>query len=350
MSRPPAGAAGPRGPWQHPARPALDRVELTRRGVLGLGLAGVLAACAPTRPDAGAPVTSPPGSPSPTPTPSPSPLPGVPPPLDLTAALADVEARHGVRLGLHALDTAQGRTVSHRADERFAFCSTFKPLAAAAVLASRGVAGLEEVVPVTADDLMTYSPVAETRVGVGMTWRELGDAAVRYSDNTAGNLLLRGAGGPEGLTAWLRGIGDDVTRSDRWEPELNASAPGDERDTSTPRALAGTYGALVVGDALGVPEREVLSDWLVRNTTGDALVRSAARPGWTVGDKTGSGAYGTRNDVAVVWPGAPGTTEGTPVLLAICTDRPDPDADTEDAPLAEAAGIVLDALVGARTT
>ena len=314
----------------------------TRRGVLGLGLVALAAACAPARPDAG---TTPTPTRAPTASPALSPTP--PPSLDLTAALADVEARHGVRLGLHAVDTAQGRTVSHRADERFAFCSTFKPLAAAAVLASRGVGGLDEVVPVTADDLVTYSPVAETRVGAGMSWRELGDAAVRYSDNTAGNLLLRGAGGPEGLTAWLRGVGDDVTRSDRWEPGLNAFTPGDERDTSTPRALAGTYGALVVGDSLGVPEREVLTDWLVRNTTGDALVRAAARPGWTVGDKTGSGAYGTRNDVAVVWPGTP---DGAAVVLAICTDQAVPDADIVDAPLAEAARVVLDGLVTARST
>ncbi len=316
---------------------------ISRRSVLGMGVLGLVAACAPARPGAGTPATS-------APVPSPTASPSVPGPLDLTAALADVEARHGVRLGLHALDTAQGRTVSHRADERFAFCSTVKPLAAAAVLASRGVAGLEEVVPVTAGDLVTYSPVAETRVGAGMTWREVGDAAVRYSDNTAGNLLLRGAGGPQGLTAWLRGVGDDVTRSDRWEPDLNDTGPGDERDTSTPRALVGTYGALVLGDVLGGPEREVLTDWLVRNTTGDALVRAAARPGWTVGDKTGSGAYGTRNDVAVVWPGAVGTPAGTPLVLAICTDRPDPDAGTDDVPLAEAAGIVLDALVGARAS
>ncbi|MCM0641026.1 class A beta-lactamase [Cellulomonas wangsupingiae] len=315
----------------------------TRRTVLGLGLVALAAACAPAGPDAGM-TPSPTRAPTASPTPSPT-----PPPLDLTAALADVEARHGVRLGLHALDTAQGGTVSHRPDERFAFCSTFKPLAAAAVLATRGVGGLEEVVPVTADDLVWYSPLAEARVGAGMTWRELGDAAVRYSDNAAGNLLLRGAGGPQGLTAWLRGAGDDVTRSDRWEPDLSRYTPGDERDTSTPRALAGTYGALVLGDVLAAPERDVLTDWLVRNTTGDALVRAAARPGWTVGDKTGSGAYGTRNDVAVVWPGAPGTPDGTPVVLAICTDRPDPDADRVDAPLAEAARIVLDALVGART-
>lgn len=317
----------------------------TRRAVLHAGaLALLVAACSPPR-DVTSPASSPSGTSTPTGAPAPPPA---APDLDLADALADVEVRHGVRLGLHAVDTAAGTTASHRADERFAFCSTVKPLAAAAVLASLGAARIDEPVPVTAADLVTFSPVAEARAGGTMTWRELGDAAVRFSDNTAGNLLLRGAGGPEGLTAWLRGLGDDVTRSDRWEPELNAFVPGDDRDTSTPRALAGTYRALVVGDVLGAPERDVLTDWLVRNTTGDALVRAAARPGWTVGDKTGAGAYATRNDVAVVWPGPVGTPEGAPIVLAVLTDRPSPDAERTDAPVAEAARVVLDALVAAR--
>ncbi|WP_309133352.1 class A beta-lactamase [Cellulomonas sp.] len=320
----------------------------SRRAVLHVGAVALLAAaCTLPRERESPSGTGTSASAHPTPTAA---APTTPPPLDLTPALADVEARHGVRLGLHAVDTAQGRTTSHRADERFAFCSTFKPLAAAAVLASRTVAGIDQPVPVTADDLVDFSPVTADRVGGTMTWRELGDAAVRFSDNTAGNLLLRGAGGPEGLTAWLRTVGDDVTRSDRWEPELNAFVPGDDRDTSTPRALAGTYRTLIVGDVLGAPERDVLADWLVRNTTGDALVRAAARPGWTVGDKTGAGAYGTRNDVAVVWPGPVGSAEGAPVVLAVCTDRPSPDAERTDAPVAEAARVVLDALVAARTT
>lgn len=316
----------------------------TRRAVLGAGALALLAACAPR---GGTAAPSRPAAPVATPTPAPTPTAAT---LDLSAAFADVEARHGVRLGVHALDTATGTTAGHRADERFAFCSTFKPLAAAAVLAARGVGGMDELVPFTRDDLVAYSPVAEGRAGTGMTWRELGDAAVRYSDNTAGNLLLRGAGGPEGLTAYLRDLGDDVTRSDRWEPELNETAPGDDRDTSTPRALAGTYRALVVGDALGAPERAVLTDWLVRSTTGDALVRAAAQPGWTVGDKTGAGAYATRNDVAVVWPGPVGAPAGAPVVLAICTDQPSPDARRSDAPVAEAARVVLDAVVAARAS
>lgn len=320
---------------------------VSRRAVLAAGGAVLLAACAPRgeRPTAGETGSAP----APPTTTGPSTAPSTTPPeVDVAAALADLEARHGVRLGVHALDTVTGATASHRADERFAFCSTVKPLAAAAVLAARGVAGVDERVPVEADDLVTYSPVAEQRVGVGMTWRELVDAALRFSDNTAGNLLLAGAGGPAALTAWLRGLGDDVTRSDRTEPDLNAYVPGDERDTSTPRALTGTYRGLVVGDVLGGPERELLTDAMLRSTTGDALVRAAARPGWEVADKSGAGAYATRNDVAVVWTGSRGTPAGAPVVLAVLSDRADPAAERADAPVAEAARVVLDALVGRR--
>lgn len=317
----------------------------TRRTVLTVGTLALLAACGP-RPGAADPTRGPSvAPPDPTPTATPTPTPQA---LDVAGLITEVEQRHGVRVGVHALDTATGTTAGHRADERFAFCSTFKPLAAAAVLAARGVSGMDEVVPVERADLVTYSPVAEQRVGVGMTWRELGDAAVRFSDNTAGNLLLRDAGGPAGLTAWLRGVGDDVTRSDRTEPDLNAYVPGDERDTSTPRALAATYRALVLGDVLGAPERDLLTDWLLRSTTGADLVRAGARSGWEVADKSGSGAYATRNDVAVVWPGARGTPAGAPVVLAVCTDRADPDAERSDVPVAEAARVVLEALVGAR--
>lgn len=318
----------------------------TRRVVLAAGAVALLAACAPRS------ATSAP-SPSATRTPVPSPsatTPAPPPVLDVAAALADVEQRHGVRLGVHALDTTTGATASHRADERFAFCSTFKPLAAGAVLAARGAAGMDEGVPVEAVDLVTYSPVTELRVGTTMTWRELADAALRFSDNTAGNLLLEGAGGPAGLTAWLRGVGDDVTRSDRTEPDLNDHRPGDERDTSTPRALAGTYASLVLGDVLGVAERDLLTDWMLRSTTGDALVRAGAQPGWEVADKSGAGAYATRNDVAVVWTGARGTDAGAPVVLAVLSDQASPDAVRTDAPVAEAARVVLDALVGVRAT
>jgi len=63
-------------------------------------------------------------------------------------------------------------------------------------------------------------------------------AAIEHSDNTAANLLLRTVGGPAAVTAYLRALGDPVTRLDRNEPALNEAKPGDVRDTTTPSALA----------------------------------------------------------------------------------------------------------------
>lgn len=254
-------------------------------------------------------------------------------------SLAELEREYGARLGVYAVATGTGATVVHRADERFAFCSTFKTLAAAAVLDRRPLARLEERVTYTRDDLVDHSPVTERHTGTGMTVRALCDAAVRYSDNTAANLLLRDLGGPLALTAHLRALGDPVSRLDHIEPELNGNPPGDPRDTTTPRAVAADYRTLVLGDALPADRRALLTDWLVRNTTGDRRIRAGVPRGWKVGDKTGTGAWGRAHDVGVLWP-----DRGAPLVLAVLTDRPDRDADPSDPLIAEATRRVLAAL------
>ena len=212
------------------------------------------------------------------------------------------------------LDTRDGRRAGHRADERFALCSTFKLLAGAAVLA-RHDAGKEQLdrrIRYDAKDLVTYSPVTEKHVATGMTLAELCDAAITLSDNTAGNLLLAALGGPQGLTAFTLTLGDSVTRLDRIEPELNEAVPGDPRDTTTPTAMSANIRALVLGDALSAQSREQLKRWLVGNKTGDTALRAGVPAGWTVGDRTGSGERGTRNDVGVIWP-----PEREPVIVSV---------------------------------
>jgi beta-lactamase class A len=255
-------------------------------------------------------------------------------------SLTDLEREYGARLGVYALATGTGATVVHRADERFALCSTFKTLAAAAVLDRHPVAGLDRRVTYTRADLVAYSPVTEKHVGTGMSLRDLCDAAVRYSDNTAANLLLREIGGPRALTAHLRGLGDRVSRLDHNEPELNSNPPGDPRDTTSPRAVAADYRALVLGDALPAAKRELLTDWLVRSTTGGRRVRAGVPRDWKVGDKTGTGDWGRANDVAVLWP-----PRGAPLVIAVLTERPDREADPSDALVAEATRRVLAALL-----
>ncbi|MEV7783977.1 class A beta-lactamase [Streptomyces sp. NPDC088106] len=262
--------------------------------------------------------------------------PSAPPSPATIRSLTDLEREYDARLGVYALATGTGATVVHRAGERFAFCSTFKTLAAAAVLDRRPLARLDERVRYTRDDLVEYSPVTEKHTATGMTVRDLCDAAVRYSDNTAANLLLRDLGGPRALTGHLRGLGDPVSRLDHYEPELNGNPPGDPRDTTTPRAVATDYRDLVLGDALPPAKRALLTDWLVRNTTGDRRIRAGVPRGWKVGDKTGTGEWGRANDVAVLWPG-----RGAPLVLAVLTDRPGRDADPSDPLIAEATRRVL---------
>ncbi|WP_330175790.1 class A beta-lactamase [Streptomyces sp. NBC_01498] len=257
-----------------------------------------------------------------------------------TGDLRALEREYGARLGVYAVDTGTGREVAHNADERFGYASTFKAFAAAAVLDRYSPSGMERVIRYSRDDLIDHSPVTEKHVGTGMTLRALCDAAVRHSDNAAANLLLDALGGPKGLEAALREVGDTVTRVERREPELNQWEPGVTRDTTTPRAWAGGLRAFVLGDALGTGERAQLATWLKTNTTGDTLIRAGVPKGWVVGDKTGSGGvYGSRNDIAVVWP-----PDAAPIVMAVLSNRAAKDAAPDDRLIAEAATVIAGAL------
>jgi beta-lactamase class A len=227
-----------------------------------------------------------------------------------------LESESGGRLGVCVLETATDARRVYRGDERFPMCSTFKVLAAAATLArvDAGKVQLTRRITFDASALVVNSPITEKSAGGdGMTLAEICDAAVTRSDNTAGNLLLAGIGGPPGLTAFARGLGDQVTRLDRDEPSLNEALPNDPRDTTTPNAMASNLQALILGTtALSAASREQLTAWLIANKTGDTRLRAGFAKGWRVGDKTGAGERGTTNDVAVVWP-----PNAAPIVIAV---------------------------------
>nr|WP_324608283.1 class A beta-lactamase [Streptomyces rimosus] len=254
--------------------------------------------------------------------------------------MAALERKYDARLGVYALATGTGATVTHRADERFAFCSTFKGMAAAAVLHRHPLSYVSTVVTYTEADLMKHSPVTRKHVATGMTIRQLCDAAVRFSDGTAGNLLLREIGGPGALTAFTRSLGDTVTRMDRIEPAITEATPGDPRDTTSPRAFGTDYRKVVLGNVLAADKRAFLRDLLERNTTGAERIRAAVPRGWTVADKTGTGDYGTLNDIAVVWP----AKSSPPLLISIMSSKSTKDAAYDQALIADAAAYVVDTL------
>ncbi|MFF4694382.1 class A beta-lactamase [Streptomyces chattanoogensis] len=251
-----------------------------------------------------------------------------------------LERKFDARLGVYAVDTGTGREVAYNDGERFAHASTFKALAAGAVLRKYAPSGMDKVIKYSKSDLVESSPITEKHIETGMTLRELCDAAVRFSDNTAGNLLFDALGGPKGLDAALAKIGDDATRMERREPELNRWAPGEQRDTSTPRALAKDLRAFVLGNLLGKGERAQLTKWLRTNTTGGELIKAGMPKDWKVGDKTGAGStYGTRNDIAVVW-----RPHAAPIVVAILSHRSKAGAHYDNKLIAEAASVVADRL------
>lgn len=263
------------------------------------------------------------------------------PPAVAQERLRAIEAQVTGRLGVHLLDTATGREVSRRPDEKFMLLSSFKLLASALVLhrVDGGRESLNRRIHYRASDLVAWSPVTERHVDKGMTLAELCEATVTTSDNTAANLILTSFGGPGALTAYLRGLGDQVTRLDRFEPELNVAHPEAPFDTTSPRAMVTTMKKLLLGNALTPQSRGMLVDWLVANTTGDARLRAGVPACWRVGDKTGTNATAS-NDVAVIWP--PGRA---PLLVAAYLADSTADAAARDSALA-AVGRLLPLMTG----
>lgn len=252
--------------------------------------------------------------------------------------LAELERSAGGRLGVCAIDVASGRRVEHRQNERFPFCSTFKAMLSAAVLAQSvdRPALLQQRVTYTKADLVNYSPVSGKHVDDGMTVAALCEAAIQYSDNSAANLLIKLLGGPPAVTAYARSIGDDMFRLDRWETELNDAVPGDLRDTTTPAAMTASLNALMLGDALPAARRAQLVAWMRGNKVGGKRFRAGVPAGWTVADKTGTGDYGTTNDAGVVW-----SPSGAPIVLVAYYTQASADARAKEDVIASVARIVV---------
>ena len=232
------------------------------------------------------------------------------------SGLKSIHKRIGGRLGVHILDSQSGKRISYDDDSRFAMASTCKVPLVAALLwqVDHGAFPLSHMLPISGEHLLPNSPVVEQHLKVGehgMTVRDLCAAAVSFSDNAAANILFAGIGGPPALTTFMKSIGDESTRFDRAEPDLNSNLPGDPRDTTTPRAMADTMLKIFTQDVMSVASRALLIDWMTNARTGLDRVRAGLPKGWQAADKTGTGQNAAYNDLAIAWP--PGRR---PILIA----------------------------------
>ncbi len=252
--------------------------------------------------------------------------------------MAAIEKQSAGRLGVAVINTQDKSVYGHSMNERFAMCSTFKLLAAAATLmrVDAGKEQLDRRIPIVRQDILSYAPVTKNHLGPqGMSVAELCDAAITLSDNTAANLLLRGLGGPPGITACARALGDTQTRLDRIEPHLNEAIPDDPRDTTTPLAMARNIQKLILGNALSPSSRELLTSWLVNNKTGNARLRAGLPADWRIGDKTGTGDHGTANDVGILWP-----PQRKPLIACVYLTQSTQSRDNQESAIASVARLV----------
>lgn len=262
----------------------------------------------------------------------------------LLGEVEEIEKALEARIGIVVIDLKRERLWERNSQDRFPMVSTFKTLACAALLAKvdRGEEQLDRRVVFQHSDLVNYSPEMKGRVGPpGVTLGKACEATLATSDNTAANIVLDAIGGPGELTSFLRSIGDQHTRLDRYEPDLNEAAIGDERDTTTPAAMAATLKALLVDDeVLSVNARDQLKSWLMGNRVGDALLRAGVPQTWTIADRTGAGGNGTRAITAVMWP-----SELNPIIVAIYITETDASFEDRNQAIAQIGSAIASAVV-----
>ncbi len=252
--------------------------------------------------------------------------------------LATLESSFGGKIGISAVDTGTKQKIQYRGKERFPFCSTFKLMGVSAVL-KKSMSNkelLQDKITYTKQDIVPYSPMTEKHITDGMTVAELCKAAITLSDDTAINLLMKKIGGLDSVNHFARSIGDKEFHLDRWEVDLNTAIPGDKRDTTTPIAMQQSLQKVALGNALAKPQQMQLQEWLKANTTGEHRIRASVPQGWVVGDKTGTGDYGTANDIAVIWP-----AKCDPIVMTIYVTQNKKDAAPVDEVIAKATTILI---------
>ena len=254
--------------------------------------------------------------------------------------ISALETSTGGQIGIYAHNLNNDKIIAHRANERFPMGCTSKVMGVAAILKQSMVDPdlLDKKVTYSEDDLVMWSPVTKNQLSSGMTIRELCDASIRYSDNTAMNLLVNQLGGLGKINEFARSINNLSFRQDHdWPKEAYSGGVNNLKDSATPQDMADSLHQLAFTQILDKPQRESLVTWLKENTTGAKRIRKGIPSHWIVGDKTGTGgAYGTTNDIAIVWP-----SSCKPFILAIYYTSQDQQAQTRNDVVADVTKLVV---------
>lgn len=259
----------------------------------------------------------------------------------LERELARLAPLAGGTVGVGAIHLEGGREAYLNRDERFPMASSYKVPIAVQLLTrvDRGEIALDSLITLRAGDLHPGSGVLTELFddpGVVLSVRNLLELMLLISDNSATDLVLRVAGGPQAVTERMRslGIADlEVSRPTlhliadwagisalpplgEWRParfrELYDAVPEDAReraaaafdkdlkDTASPHAMARLLAGIWRREVLSDSMTSLLLDIMQRTTTGQARLKGMLPADTRVAHKTGT-IGGTTNDVGIVF-------------------------------------------------
>ncbi|MCT9980881.1 class A beta-lactamase [Acinetobacter sp. I-MWF] len=232
-------------------------------------------------------------------------------------------SKNGWQVGVSILDM-DDKLISINGDNRFPLDSTVKALACANILAKVDAKkfNLDYSKTIRQKDIVTYSPIVKDYVNKKLTIKQACEITTAYSDNAAANFAIELGGGPIGLTSFMRSIGDEVTRSDRYEPDLVINPESDIRDTTSPNAINASMKKLLMGNVLSKNSKVQLKEWMMGNKVADNMLRATLPKGWEIADRTGASDYGIRGLISMVW-----SETHAPVFISIYVRKADTSLD-----------------------
>ena len=245
----------------------------------------------------------------------------------------------GGTVGACAIHLETGRRVSLNGSERFPMASSYKIPIAVQLLTrvDQGEIKLDQMIEIKASDLHPGSGTLTdlfNKPGLALSVRNLLELMLLISDNSATDVVLRLAGGPDAVTARMRTLGIEginvdrptvrliadwigvqLPPEDKWSPGMFATLAAtlkpedraaaarrfdaDPRDTSTPNAMSDLLARIYRKDLLKPDNAELLLDIMRRCRTGETRLKGILPERTEVAHKTGT-IGGTTNDVGII--------------------------------------------------
>ncbi|HLH43363.1 MAG TPA: class A beta-lactamase [Bryobacteraceae bacterium] len=234
-----------------------------------------------------------------------------PPDAALEARFEMVARQARGRVGAAAELMESRQWSAYRGVDRFPLESVAALPIAMAILSEvdRGTLTIQERVRVLPADLVPpeiQSPLRDLRPhGSEASIGELLEYAIRQGDGTASDVLLRLAGGPESVTAFLRGIGLQDIAIEVDEGAIGRNGPQAYRNWATPESALALLGGLQSGRGLSLESRSLLLRLMSTSSTSTHRIPGLLPAGLPVAHKDGTsetahGVTRATNDVGIV--------------------------------------------------